>query len=851
MPQYPLNRRTFLTIAGATAASSLVTATLSANAAPQGLTTIPSGNVTDGAAGARAALPLRSVALTDSVFRDNQSRNSTYLRFVDPDRLLHMYRLNVGLPSTAQPCGGWESPTTELRGHSTGHLMSGLALTYANTGDPAVLAKGRYLVAQLAACQAQSPAAGFHPGYLSAFPENFFDRLEAGTGVWAPYYTIHKIMAGLIDQYDLTGNAQALDVVTGLADWVDWRTGRLTDAQMQAIMETEFGGINEALTNVYRLTGVERYLTAAQRFYHKRIFDPLAAGEDELSGNHANTQIPKMIGALRIWEETGEQRYHDIAWNFWQIVTDHHTYIIGGNSDGEYFHDPDVIAGQLSNVTCENCNSYNMLKLTRLIHFHQPDRIDLLDYYERTLTNQMLGEQDPDSPHGFNIYYTGLCAGAFKQQPSFMGTDPDVYSTDYDNFSCDHGTGMETQSKFADTVYSRDATGLFVNLFVPSQVSLPGRDLTVRQQTTVPDGQSTRLTIAAGHGPLNLRVRVPSWVSGAARVRVNGAIVGPAARPGSWLALNRNWAPGDTVDVSLPMALAVHPTPDDPTVRAVTYGPVVLSGEYGDRALMPMPRLDTSSLTRTSQSPLTFQATADGAPVSLIPIARTHHQHYAVYWLSTPAPPPPPTFAAWYKFDETSGTSAADSSGNNRTATLHGGASWTTGRIGGAVALDGVDGYVQLPDGIVNGATTYSVATWVNLTSLTMWSRIFDFGTGTTAYMFLTPLSSDNTLRYAITSAGAGGEQQINVSPLPTGSWQHVALTYAGTTATLYVNGQVVGTNTAMQVQPLWFSNDVKLNYLGRSQYAGDPYLPGALDDFRIYGRALSATEVAQLASGN
>ncbi len=202
------------------------------------------------------------------------------------------------------------------------------------------------------------------------------------------------------------------------------------------------------------LTHDARWLLAAERFTHARVFDPLAKNDDQLAGLHANTQIPKIVGAVRLWEEGLDDRYRTIGENFWQIVTDHHTYVIGGNSNGEAFHEPDVIAGQLSNGTCENCNSYNMLKLTRLLHCHEPDRTDLLDYYERTLFNQMLGEQDPDSAHGFNIYYTGLVAGAFKQQPSFMGTDPNAYSTDYDNFSCDHGTGMETHAKFADTIYS-------------------------------------------------------------------------------------------------------------------------------------------------------------------------------------------------------------------------------------------------------------------------------------------------------------------------------------------------------------------------------------------------------------
>ena len=275
--------------------------------------------------------------------------------------------------------------------------MSGLALSYANTGHQAAADKGHYLVDQLTRCQARARRAGFHDGYLSAFPESFFDRLEAGLPVWSPYYMIHKIMAGLIDQHELTGNAQALETAARLGDWVGWRTGRLSYPHMQRILAVEHGGIAESLTNLYRLTWDESYLRTAERFYDAQVFDPLARGQDDLPGRHANTNIPKMIACIRIWEETGDPRYHDIGRNFWRIVTQHHSYVIGGTSNWEHWHAPDVIAGQLSNRTCENCCSYNMLKLTRLLHFHQPHRIDLIDYYERTLFNQMLGEQDPRS----------------------------------------------------------------------------------------------------------------------------------------------------------------------------------------------------------------------------------------------------------------------------------------------------------------------------------------------------------------------------------------------------------------------------------------------------------------------
>jgi DUF1680 family protein len=843
-----LNRRGFIKAAGGAAAATLVAGRLPARAAAAPVP-LGTGYVGNGTGGAAEAFPIGSVKLLDSAFRANQSRNTNYLHFVDPDRLLHTFRLNVGLPSSAQPCGGWETPTTELRGHSTGHLMSGLALTHANTGDSAVVEKGARIVAALAECQAASPAAGYHDGYLSAFPESFFDRLEADTGVWAPYYTIHKIMAGLIDQHQLAGNAQALTVATRLADWVDWRTSRLTYDQMQRALNTEFGGMMESLANLARITGRSRYLATAQRFDHARMFDPLERDEDRLAGNHANTQIPKMIGSARVWEETGKQRYRAVARNFWRIVVDHHTYIIGGNSDGEAFHEPDVIAGHLSNGTCENCNSYNMLKLTRLLHFHEPDRIELLDYYERTLFNQMLGEQDPQSEHGFNIYYTGLAPGAFKQQPGFMGPDPNVYSTDYDNFSCDHGTGMETQAKFADTIYSRDGKGVNVNLFIPSEVTWEERGITLRQETAFPDEPSTRIRVVDGSATLALRVRIPAWVAAAPRVRLNGQDRDHKAAPGDWLVLTRTWRKGDVVDITMPMALELNPTPDDPEVTAVTYGPVVLSGAYGDRAFMPMPRLDTGSIEKAEDA-LTFEAQADGETVELLPIARMHHQHYNTYWRTGPPPPPPPPFAAWYKLDETSGTAVADASAAGNDATLSGGAAWTAGKLGGAVALDGANGYVALPEGVITGAIAYSVAAWVKLDTLATWSRIFDFGTGTGANMFLTPRSGANTLRYAITIGGAGGEQQINAAPLTPGAWTHVAVTYDGSgVGILYVDGQEVGRNTAMQVVPQWFGSHVTRNYIGKSQYA-DPYLKGAVDDFRVYGRTLSPAEVSALAQG-
>ncbi len=646
-----LSRRQALTVLGAGAGALIAEQALVADGIPPGASASPapepsiapqpSGYAPDGTSGRAAALPLSTVQLLDSPFRQNQARNTTYLLFLDPERMLRSFRLNYGLPSAAEPLGGWEAPGSQIRGHMTGHLLSGLALTYANTNDAAARTRSRYLVSQLAALQARAATAGFHPGYLSAFPEVYFDWLEAGKSVWSPYYMIHKYLAGMIDQYQLAGDDQALDVAMKLADWVGWRTGRLAYDEMQMVLQTEFGGLPESLANLYTITGQERYLATAQRFYHAVVLDPLADGLDILPGLQANVTTPKIIACVRMWEETGSGKYHDIAQNFWDIVTGHHAYVIGGVGNYEHFQAPDVVASELTNFTCENCVSYNMLKLTRLLHFHQPQRVDMLDYYERTLLNQMLGEQDPASPHGFNCYYTGLSSGAFKRQPMnyFPQGNPGVYATDWDTFTCDTATGLETQAKFADTIYSRDADGIYVNLFVPSQVRSQG--LVLQQATGFPDDPVIRLSVVAGAATLTLRVRVPKWVAGPPTVRLNGALLrglpgvhvqGVGEVGGGWIALRRRWQTGDLLEVTLPMQLAVEPTPDHPAVQALLYGPVVLSGVYGSDPGSLTPRLEMASIHQTAAQPMTFEAVADRKPVKMIPIARAAHQYYTTYW---------------------------------------------------------------------------------------------------------------------------------------------------------------------------------------------------------------------------
>lgn len=826
--QSPLSRRSLLKAGGISAAA--VVGGAAGIAATAGTAHAVRPDIGVGA----FPFPLSAVSLLPSPFASNMGRTHSYLNFLDADRMLHTFRLNVGLSSSAAPCGGWESPTTELRGHSTGHLLTALAQSYANTGNAAFKSKGDYIVAQLATCQARASQVGFNTGYLSAYPESFIDRVEARQSVWAPYYTLHKIMAGLLDMHLLTGNAQALDVLTRQAAWVKLRMDRLTLTQQQNMLDTEFGGMNEVLTNVYQVSSDPNHLSTAQKFDHAEIFDPLASNLDRLNGYHANTQIPKALGAIREYHATGTTRYRDIAVNFWNIVVGQHTYVIGGNSNGEYFKAPNRIASELSDSTCEVCNTYNMLKLTRQLFFTDPSRTAYMEYYERALYNQVLAQQNPSSSHGFVAYYVPLRAGGIK-----------TYSNDYNNFTCDHGTGMESHTKFADSIYFFSGNTLWVNLFIPSVLTWPGRGITIRQETAFPEATTTRLTIT-GSGAIDLRIRIPLWTS-SAQIRVNGTLQSVATTPGTYAVLSRTWASGDVVDVSLPMALHREATPDNAAVQAVKFGPIVLSGAYGTNNLSSMPTLTPSSIQPTA-TPLQFTATASTGAVTMIPFYKMHGQRYTVYWNVSGVVLPP--FVAHYPFDEGSGTTAGDATGNGRTATLAGGANWTTGRTGGAVNLSGSGAYVALPAGILAGATSFTVAAWVRLDAITNWARLFDFGSGTGTNMFLVPRSSSGTARFAITSSGAGGEQRINApAALPTGVWTHVAVTQTGNLGILYVNGAEVARNAALTIRPSNLGSTTQ-NWIGRSQYSGDPYLDGAVDGFRVYSRALSAAEVAALNSG-
>jgi DUF1680 family protein len=589
--------------------------------------------------------PRADVRLLGGPFLDAQRRDTAYLLRLDPDRLLHTFRVNAGLPSTAKPLGGWEAPEVELRGHTLGHYLTACALMYESTGDERFKQRTLAIVAELARDQQALERHGANPGYLAAFPETFFDRLERRENVWAPYYTLHKILAGLLDVHRVTGDPTALEVARGIASWVAFRASRLSEAQWQAQLDIEFGGMQEALTRLYRRAGDAGYLLLARRFDHRAVFDPLARGEDQLDGLHANTQIPKAIGAALDCELTGDARYCAVARYFWERVALHRSYVIGGNSEYEHFSPTRHFSRHLGVKTAETCNTYNMLKLTRLLFELDADP-SRLDFYERALMNHILASQDPAT--GMVTYHLALKPGAWR-----------TYSTPEDSFWCCVGTGLENPARYGEAIYARQGDALLVNLFLASELSWREKGLTLRQETSFPDEGRTRLVLRLKQpARFALRVRHPSWAAGALSVSVNGQALPVTSRPGTFASLEREWRDGDRVDVQLPMSLRIEAMPDDPSVVAFLYGPIVLAADLGDEGLDASRRYgpqapemadeDTPTIpvlvandaaealkrVQPTAEPLVFRTAGLGRPADVVlrPFFRLADRRYTVYF---------------------------------------------------------------------------------------------------------------------------------------------------------------------------------------------------------------------------
>ena len=573
------------------------------------------------------AFPLEEVRLLDGPFRHAMELDEQYLLALDVDRLLHNFRVNAGLPSHAEPLGGWEAPDCELRGHFVGHYLSACALMYASTGDKHLKEKGDAVVAGLAECQAKLGS-----GYLSAYPETFIDRVEKPTRVWAPYYTLHKIFAGLEDMYVYCNNQQALDMAQNFGDWVIARNARLTDEQMQVMLNTEHGGMNETLANLYALTGEQKYLKISMRFNHHRVLDPAEHEEDKLTGLHANTQIPKFIGNARQYELTGEPPLKTAAIFFWNTVVKERSYVIGGHSNGEMFSPKEHLSQALGPNTTETCNTYNMLKLTRHLFCWEP-KPEYADYYERALYNHILASQNPET--GMMCYYVPLRSGSRR---NFNGRN--------DSFWCCTGTGVENHAKYGGSIYFHNEQNLYVNLFIASDLDWKTKGLKLRQETKYPDEGSTRLTFTCEHPvELTLQVRHPFWAAKGFEVKVNGKSEPDTGAASSYVLLSRTWKTGDTVEISMPFSLRTEAFKDNTNRFAVLDGPLVLCAAVDGRKPFPAIVADEPTLLASLKPVAGKPNTFTGPPtmflipgddshsgVTLAPFYEAHNERYEVYW---------------------------------------------------------------------------------------------------------------------------------------------------------------------------------------------------------------------------
>jgi len=612
------------------------------------------GAANAGAAPALQAFRLSDVELLDSPFKQAMERNADYLLSLDADRLLHNTRKYAGLQPKGELYGGWESQG--IAGHTLGHYLTALSQQYAATGDERFRKRIDYIIAEMAEAQR-----AYGDGYVGALPPLELATLRGfkegkvetkgafnfKDGGWVPWYTQHKVLAGVRDAWALAGSAQAKEVTLRLANWVDDVTASLTAEQLQTMLQVEHGGMNEVLLDIYELTHDQRYLTTARRFEHREILDPLLAGRDELPGKHANTQIPKIIGAARNYEVADKPEGRTIAENFWKKVVRDHSWAIGGNSDGEFFFSPNTASEHLSAATAETCNTYNMLRLTDRLFGWQP-QVEYADFEERALYNHILASQEPKQ--GMFTYFMSLEPGHFK-----------TYSTPHDSFWCCVGSGMENHTKYSGAIYFHTADALYVNQFIPSRLRWKERGLDLEQRTNYPyENRSVFTVTQAPTEAVSLHIRVPAWAENNANFILNGQPLKVAAQPGTYAEIKREWKRGDDLTVTIPMSVrteAVHGAPD---LIAFVYGPVVLAGDLGAVAAgenipyakeqganlelegVAVPTLTgdakwvAANLRRLPGNTVAFKLNTTTGDITLRPFHELDYERYTVYWKVTP-----------------------------------------------------------------------------------------------------------------------------------------------------------------------------------------------------------------------
>jgi len=518
--------------------------------------------------------PLNKVHLSESIFSKAMQSDENYIMSMDADRLLAPYLKEAGLNPKKENYPNWEN--TGLDGHIGGHYISALALMYASTGDTKVKQRLDYMIDELERCQSLSGN-----GYISGVPngkkiwkEIADGNIRAATfGLndrWVPLYNIHKTYSGLRDAYWYAGNEKAKKMLIKLTDWMANEVSGLSDEQIQEMLKSEHGGLNEVFADVYDITKNEKYLKLAHRFSHQAILNPLLIHEDKLTGIHANTQIPKVIGFKRIADLEHNKEWSSAADFFWANVTQKRSAIIGGNSVSEHFNSITDFSGMIKSIEGpETCNTYNMLKLTKELFATNP-KSSYLDYYEIALYNHILSTQNPEK--GGFVYFTPMRPGHYR-----------VYSQPETSFWCCVGSGMENHAKYGEMIYAKSDNDLYVNLFIPSVLKWSEKKLVLRQENNFPQTPSTKLLFdLAPKSEINLKLRAPEW-SNASQIiiSVNSKNINIPVDSEGYINIKRKWKKGDVVEMKMPMHLSTEQLPDKSDYYAFKYGPIVLAATYG------------------------------------------------------------------------------------------------------------------------------------------------------------------------------------------------------------------------------------------------------------------------------
>ena len=587
---------------------------------------------------------LKEVQITAGPFKKALGLDSVYLLSLKPDRLLHRFDQYAGLPVKDSVYEGWE--TEGLSGHTLGHYLSACSMMFASTGNTEFKKRVAYTVSELDKCQMARKT-----GYVGAIPneDSIFGKVARGdiktsgfdlNGGWSPWYTVHKVMAGLVDAYLYCNNKEALKVVKGMADWTYNTVYHLPDSLRLQMLNCEYGGMNEVLANIYAITGEKKYLDLSYKFYDEFVMGKLAQQIDPMPGKHSNTNVPKAIGSARQFELTGNQREETIASFFWKTMVDHHSYVIGGNSNYEYCGKPDSLNDRLSDNTCETCNTYNMLKLTRHLFAWHPSG-ELMDYYERALYNHILASQNPDN--GMMTYFVPLRMGTRKE-----------FSTPFTTFTCCVGSGMENHSKYAEQVYSYDSHDrVYINLFIPSVLNWKEKGILLKQETDFPASNSTSVTYLGNKArTIVLLIRKPSWNKGNLQFLINGkenpgnlSYTGSAEfeEVAGYIPVHLFMKKGDKLEIRFTMNLYTESMPDNKERIAFKYGPLVLAGllgkqepdpVYGTPVLMTGDKNINDWLKPVPGKEIGFAMKNVGKPfdVKLVPFYKAYDQYYSVYW---------------------------------------------------------------------------------------------------------------------------------------------------------------------------------------------------------------------------